>query len=308
MAEFRSMTSIDGRVTPTEEAAVPVLDRGFLYGDSIYEVFRTYDGVPLLFDEHWARFENSARLIHLQLQFSADDVASAIRAAVRASGAPDVPCDVYVRYVVTRGAGALGLIPDERSPQRLVVIVMPVPTWKPKFYSDGIGLAVVGTRRNEVRTLDPNIKGGNYLNNVLGMIEADSLGADDCIMLDSNDRITESSTSNVFFVCGETVVTPSQIAANLKGTTKRSVLDLCRQARIEAVEAELAIEDLLAADECFLTSATREVMPVRFVDCGDGRRRDFPAGGGPLTRRIAQSYKDFVAQHVAAHGHYSMFA
>jgi len=307
MAEFHSMTSVDGRITPTGEAAVPVMDRGFLYGDSIYEVFRTYDGVPLLYEEHWTRFENSARLIHLELQFTSESVAAEIRKTVAASSAPDVPCDVYVRYVVTRGEGPLGLLPDTRAPQRLVVIVMKVPTWKAEFYSTGVSLAVARTRRNEAQSLDPNIKGGNYLNNVMGVIEAARLGADDCLMLDSNDRITEASNSNVFLVRDGKVSTPSQVAANLKGTTKRSVVDLCRQAGIDVTETELTLDDLLAAEECFLTSATREVMPVSGVDCGDGRRGEFPPGGGPVTRALAQSYKRFVAEHVAAHRHYSMF-
>jgi branched-chain amino acid aminotransferase len=283
------------------------MDRGFLYGDSIYEVFRTYDGVPLLYEEHWKRFQNSASLIRLELQFSSDELTKEIRNVVQASRAPEVPCDVYVRYIVTRGEGALGLIPDVRAPQRLVVIVLQVPTWNQRFYDEGVVLAVARTRRNESGTLDPNIKGGNYLNNVLSVIEAHELGADDSLMLDSSGLITEASNSNVFFVRNGTVLTPSQVAANLKGTTKGAVVGLCRNAGIEILETELRIEDLLAAEECFVTSATREVMPVRMIDCGDGRTREFPDGGGPLTRDLARAYRDFVAAHVAGNQEYSMF-
>ncbi len=308
MAEFRSMTSIDGNVVPTQVASIPVMDRGFLYGDSIYEVFRTYDGVPLLYEEHWTRFRNSASLIRLELQFDQDDITKEIREVVQATHAPEVPCDVYVRYVVTRGEGALGLMPDARVRQRLVVIVMQVPTWNPDFYERGVALAIVRTRRNESRALDPNIKGGNYLNNVLGVIEAHDLGADDSLMLDSKGLVTEASNSNVFFVRDGKLMTPSQIAANLKGTTKGAVVGLCQAAGIEAHEAELGLDAVLAADECFVTSATREIMPVRVIDCGDGRRRDFPEGGGPLTQTLARAYKEFVADYVARNRHYSMFA
>jgi branched-chain amino acid aminotransferase len=308
MADFRSMTSIDGTVTPTHEACVPVMDRGFLYGDSIYEVFRTYDGVPLLYEEHWQRFLNSASLIRLDLQFAGDDVTAEIRKVVQASRAPEVPCDVYVRYIVTRGEGALGLMPDVSAPQRLVVIVMQVPTWNARFYDEGVVLAVARTRRNESSTLDPNIKGGNYLNNVLSVIEAQELGADDSLMLDSNGLVTEASNSNVFFVRNGIVLTPSQVAANLKGITKGAVAGLCRNAGIEILETELRLEDLLVAEECFVTSATREVMPVRRIDCGDGRKRDFPDGGGAMTRNLARAYKDFVAEYVAGNQDYSMFA
>ena len=307
MTEFVSMTSIDGRIEPTETAAVPVMDRGFLYGDSIYEVFRTHDGVPLLYEEHWTRFRNSASLIHLDLQFTREAVFDEIRRTVARSGAADVPCDVYVRYVVTRGEGPLGLMPDARTPQRLIVMVKRVPQWNADFYSNGVHLAVAQTRRNDVNTLDPNIKGGNYLNNVMGVIEAGRLGADDCLMLDAAGLITEASNSNVFLVRDGVIRTPSQLSANLKGTTKRSVVDLCVQAGIEVGEAELTLDDLLTAEECFLTSATREVMPVRSVNCGDGQQSQFPAGGGPLTRRLAALYKAYVADYVAGHTEYSLF-
>ena len=133
---------------------------------------------------------------------------------------------------------------------------------------------------------------------------------DDCelhLILLENELITEASNSNVFFVRGDTVLTPSQVAANLKGTTKASVFRLCKAAGIEIREAELGLEDLFAAEECFLTSANREIMPVCAVRCSDSREREFPRGGGPLTQRLAAAYKDFVASYVAEHRDYSMF-
>lgn len=307
MPSFRSVTSIDGRICDTSEAAVPVLDRGFLYGDSIYEVFRTYSGVPLLYEEHWTRFENSAALIEMRLQLSRDEVGEAIRAAVRASRAPEVPCDVYVRYVVTRGEGEITLLPSADLNQRLVVIVAPVPAWKREYYDRGVVLAIVGTRRNDARALDPNIKGGNYLNNVLGIIESKERGADDCLMLDRAGRITESSTSNVFFVRDGALVTPAQSSANLKGLTKLTIRQLCEREGLDYAERELSVADAAAADECFLTSATREVMPVASLLLEDGSRRDYPPGGGEMTRRIAASYKAFIETYARSNARYSVY-
>jgi branched-subunit amino acid aminotransferase/4-amino-4-deoxychorismate lyase len=126
-------------------------------------------------------------------------------------------------------------------------------------------------------------------------------------MLDPSGLITEASNSNVFFVREGRLLTPSQVAANLKGTTKATVVRLCQEAGIDFSETELGLADVLAAEECFITSATREIMPVRRVDCGGGQQREFPDGGGQLTRALAGAYKDFVSRYVARHQHYSMF-
>lgn len=301
------MASVDGRVAQAGEACVPVLDRGFLYGDSIYEVFRTYDGVPFLYDEHWARFENSASLIHMDIGFSKEDVGAEIRKVVRASGAPEVPVDVYVRYVVTRGDGPIDLYPGTTLPRRLVIIVKEVPAWNAEHYNVGLKLAITGTRRNAAGALDPNIKGGNYLNNVLGVIEAREAGADDCIMLSERGLVTEASNSNVFFVIDGELATPSQTAANLKGLTKQSIHEICGANDIASKEREITVADVARATECFVTSATREVMPASAVILEAGRVREFPAGGGRLTRRIQRLYKDYVRDYVDRHPELSLF-
>jgi len=307
VSQFKSMTSVDGRVTPTEEACIPVMDRGFLYGDSIYEVFRTYDGVPLLYDEHWARFENSAHLIHMDIGFSKDAVGAEIRRTIHASGAPEAGVDVYVRYVVTRGEGPVDLFPGESLKRRLIVIVKDVPAWNPEHYRVGLKLAITSTRRNPETALDPNIKGGNYLNNVLGVIEARRAGADDCVMLNEQGLVTEASNSNVFFVIDGELVTPSQSAANLKGLTKQTIHKVCKAQGLESKEREISADELAGAEECFVTSATREVMPVRAVLLEDGGWREFPAGGGEITRAVRGHYRNFVDAYVAEHAELSMF-
>jgi branched-chain amino acid aminotransferase len=301
------MTNVDGVITKTADARVPVLDRGFLYGDSIYEVFRTYSGVPLFYDEHWARFLNSASLIRMKVGLSQAQMTDAIRSTIKATHAPELGLDVYVRYTVTRGEGAVDLFPAADLEPRYVIIVRPVPSWNPELYTRGVRAAIAATRRNPSSALDPNIKGGNYLNNVLGVMEARSLGADDCVMLNEAGFVTEASNSNVFFVIDGELVTPSQTAANLRGLTKAAVHEACRARGLASTERDIAAEDVRRATECFLTSATREVMPVATLRELDSHVLEFPAGGGPITRRVAAYYKQYVADYVRSHAHLSLF-
>jgi branched-chain amino acid aminotransferase len=307
MTEFVSMTNVNGLITPTADARVPVLDRGFLYGDSIYEVFRTYRGIPLFYDAHWQRFENSAALIRMRLGISKDQLTSAIRETIAATNAPQLGADVYVRYIVTRGEGPVDLFPAPEIETRYVIIVRTVPVWNPIYYSRGVTAAIATTRRNPASALDPNIKGGNYLNNVLGVMEARALGADDCIMLNEVGFVTEASNSNVFFVIDGDLVTPAQTAANLRGLTKAALHEACRSHGLPTSEADIAAADLPRATECFITSATREVMPVASLRLVDGATLRFPDGGGEITRRAAAHYKDYVADHLRTHEHLSLF-
>jgi len=307
MTNIAPTAAVDGIVTPLADARIPVMDRGFLYGDSIYEVFRTYRGVPLFFEEHWQRFENSARLIHLQLGNARAELTEDIRKAIAASGAPALGRDVYVRFVLTRGEGPLDLKPHAGVQTRRVVIVKEVPKWNPEHYSKGATLAIVSTRRNPHDALDPNIKGGNYLNNVLGVIEAESLGADDCLMLSDAGLVTEASNSNVFFVIDGRLVTPSQKAANLRGLTKMAIHDACAAAGLATEETEITQEDAMRASECFVSSATREVMPVAALIRRDGSRTEFPPGGGKLTRQVAALYRSAIDRYVETHQDLSLF-
>lgn len=305
--EFTSMTNVNGMIRETPNAHVSVLDRGFLYGDSVYEVFRTYEGVPLFYDEHWARFENSASLIHLDIGLDKTQMLAEIKQTVEATGAPRDRRDVYVRYIATRGEGALDLVPEPGLTTTYVIIVREVPRWNPDYYSHGVSVAVARTKRNPSESLDPNIKGGNYLNNVLGVIEARALGADDCIMLNAAGLVTEASNSNVFFVIDDRLVTPSQRAANLRGLTKAAVHEACRAHNLSSEETEITLDDVRRATECFLTSATREVMPVRSVLLDEKTRSEFPPGGGSITRRVAGYYRDCMAAHIERHSDLALF-
>ena len=307
MTKFESTTNVDGVITATTEARVPVLDRGFLYGDSIYEVFRTYGGIPLFYDEHWARFENSASLIRMRIGLGKEQMTQAIRATIEASGAASLGLDVYVRYVVTRGEGPVDLFPAPDLKTRYVIIVREVPKWNPHYYSHGVKVAIADTRRNPASALDPNIKGGNYLNNVLGVLDARAVGADDCVMLDAAGHVTEASNSNVFFVIGGELVTPAQTSANLRGLTKAALHEACKAHGFPTRERDVPETELDAITECFLTSATREVMPVASIRKRDGAVIGLPEGGGEVTRRVAGYYKEYVADYVRSHASLSLF-
>jgi len=305
--EFASMTNVDGVITRTVDARVPVMDRGFLYGDSVYEVFRTYGGIPLFYDEHWARFENSARLIHLGLGLTKAQMTDEIRQTIRMSNARAANRDVYVRYTVTRGIGPVDLFPDPELVTRYVIIVKELQDWNPGFYRDGVRLAVPQTRRNPTSALDPNIKGGNYLNNVLGVIEARALGADDCVMLDDAGLITEASNSNVFFVLDGGLITPGASAGHLRGLTKAAVEEACAADGLPTHAREITVEDLTRTSECFVTSATREIMPVVSLRLPNGHTLAFPQGGGAVTKRVMSCYRAFVDTYLRDHAHLCLF-
>ena len=301
------MANVDGVISRTADAQIPVMDRGFLYGDSIYEVFRTYGGVPLFYDEHWARFENSASLIHMQLGLTKKQMTQEIRQTVLMTNAAERGRDVYVRYIMTRGEGPVDLYPSPELVARYVIIVDELRDWRAEFYSQGVRLAIPEVLRNPPSALDPNIKGGNYLNNILGIIQARALGADDCVMLNDAGLVTESSNSNVFFVIDDKIVTPAETAGNLRGLTKVAVLEACREQGVPTMERDIAVDELVEATECFITSATREVMPVIALRLLDGKQLDFPEGGGRQTRRVVECYKARLQAYVGDHAALSIF-
>lgn len=282
---------IDGVISALEEVRVPVMDRGFLYGDSIYEVFRSYEGIPFLFDDHYERLLNSARLSMMNISQTKAEIIEAIQQTL------DKACiqpgeDVYVRYQVTRGEGPVDLYPDPSLKTRLIIIVKPVPQWNPAFYSKGMKVAVTHLERNSVNSLDPNIKGGNYLNNILALSEAKGLGADDCVMLDAEGMVTECSNSNIWFVMNNQLVTPE--VGNLQGLTRKSLVELLTQTGEQDIERAIHYSELAYASECFVTSATREVMPVKSLLLPDGSLVEFPVGGGEKTRQCMRLYRDML--------------
>jgi branched-chain amino acid aminotransferase len=278
---MRTVVWVDGRVTPPESAVVPALDRGFLYGDSVYEVLWWHKGVPIQAAEHLARLRESARRIYMDLPGPDARWLSAVREAVAASGAGPAE-DAYVRLVVTRGVGPLGLAFDPGLVPTVVVVVAPPHRPTSAEWERGLSVALVERLRVSVRALDPGAKTGNYMNNVLALQEARARGADDAVMLNDRGEVTEGTTSNVYAVVGGVVATPTVAAGILKGTTRTRVLDLCAKNGVAAEERTLGPDDLRGASEIFLSSSVRGVIPVTALD---GK----PVGGGrpgKVTRRV----------------------
>ncbi|HJZ87464.1 MAG TPA: aminotransferase class IV [Polyangia bacterium] len=272
---------IDGTIHEGEDAKVPVFDRGFLYGDSVYEVTRTFGGKPFALEEHLARLEKSAHGIGMEPP-PRDLIRQAVLDTVRAAQ----NAESYIRVIVTRGAGEIGLDPGLADRPRLVVIVRPTTGPDRKLVDDGVEVAIVSVRRNLPSAIDPNVKSGNYLNSVLAMREARRRGGYEAVMCDAEGRLAECSSSNLFVLRGEKVCTPGLAVGILDGITRRKVLELCQANGIAALETELRPDDLRGAEEAFLTSSVRGVLPVVRVD---GQ----PLSGGrpgPVTRRIMALY------------------
>jgi len=289
--------SVDGKRTPLDEGTVPITDRGFLYGDSVYDVFRTYSGVPLLGTEHWQRLLRSASLIQLRISDSMQELHAEIARTIAAWHKNGGTGDAYVRYTYTRGGGPINLYPAPDLLPLRVIIVKTIPEWPAHHYSEGLTLAIPSVRRNPINALNPFIKGGNYLNNVLGVLEARELGAEDCLMLNQKQYLTEASNSNILFVIDEAVQTPSVESGILSGLTKGVVSELCMSAGISFNETLLSVNDIRSATECFVTSATREIIPVKSLRLEDGTLIRFPMGGGSITRMLRSSYKDYVNRY-----------
>ncbi|MEM7203821.1 MAG: aminotransferase class IV [Planctomycetota bacterium] len=278
--------NVDGQIVPESEARVSVLDRGFLFGDSAYEVLRTHRGVPFAWPEHFDRLRRSADGIGLELDLDDEALLRRIKATVAAAAVDPA----YIRIIVTRGVGS--------RPNIDVAFAPGPPTWVimvrelPERAAAGVRLAVIPRLRNDPRALDPAIKSGNYLNNVLGLAEAKARGATDCLFLNAAGHVTEASTANFYAVLDQRVLTPPLSAGLLAGTTRRLLQQLCEDLGRDFVEREISRQDLAAATEMFLSSTLRSVVPVLEVD---GR----PVGGGqpgPVTDELQHAFATMCDQ------------
>jgi branched-chain amino acid aminotransferase len=298
---MRATANVDGLITPAKEAKISIFDRGFQYGDSVYEVTRTYDGVPFFLEEHFDRLENSARLARMKISQTREFLTEEIKRTVKESGAIKGE-DVFIRYTITRGTGPLDLDPSTALKTSYVILVKEIPPWNQDFYRTGMTLAIPETVRNSPRALDPNIKSGNYLNNILCAAEAKELGGDDALILSLDGKLTEATNSNVAFVLNGAVRTPKHEprtnTGNLRGLTRTLIGQLCERAGVPYEEVPMFPEDIANATECFVSSATREVMPVKAVLLTGGKRVELASGGGPVTKKIQAAYSQYVKDYV----------
>jgi branched-chain amino acid aminotransferase len=290
------VVNLDGDLVAPSAARVSVFDRGFLYGDSIYEVIRTYGGRPFELEAHLVRLRRSGERIGLEPKWDRDRTAREIERTLEASRGGDAPDPAaapwnvgerYLRVVMTRGAGAIGLDPALAVDPVALVIAQPLPAPPMRAYAEGVCAAIVGLRRASPLAIDPMAKTGSHLPNVLAIREARAAGAYEAFLLDDDGFVTEGASSNVFAVRGGRVVTPPLAAGILEGVTRGVVLRLARGIGIAAEETPLRAEDLEAADEVFLTSTIREIVPIVRL----GTRQVGSGRPGPVTTRVHQAFR-----------------
>jgi branched-chain amino acid aminotransferase len=296
-----TVVNMDGALLSPDQATVSVFDRGFLYGDSVYEVIRTYALRPFQIERHLARLERSAARLGLVLPWDAARTRAEIARSLEASrggdardpeAAPWNAGERSIRVMMTRGAGELGLDPALAVGPRAIVIASPLHAPPLAAYRDGVGCRIVGIRHDAPEAVDTTAKTGAHLSNVLAVAEARAAGAHEALMLDRDGFVTEGASSNVFIVREGRVETPPLAAGILEGVTRALVLSLARSAGTTVREAPLRPGDLEAADEIFITSTAREVLPVTRLD-----GRAVKSGRvGEVTTRLHHLFREMASR------------
>lgn len=277
---------IDGKFYPKSEAKISVFDHGLLYGDGVFEGIRVYDGKIFQLDSHIDRLYESANSIDLRIPMTKEEIKKAVIETVRRQKFKDA----YIRIVVTRGVGDLGLDPEKCKKPSVIIIVEPLPP----LYGEGATAIIASTRRNHPAALNPAIKSLNYLNNILAKIEANKAGAMEAIMLDLRGFISEGTGDNIFIVKNGKIITPPPYASILVGITRNLVIDIAKKLGYEVEERDITVHELLNADEAFLTGTAAEVVPLLKVNgknIGDGKP-------GPITTAIREKFKELTKEGV----------
>jgi branched-chain amino acid aminotransferase len=283
---------LNGQLVPKEEARVSVFDRGFLYGDGVFETLRVYNGIVFRRDAHWDRLQRSASLIRLELPFTGNEYRERLDRVV----AVNKLTEAVARVTVSRGVGEGSFTIDYDQRPTTVFAARPFEGYPEECYREGVVIVLAKTRRLDPAALSPAAKSANYLNSVLAKGEADDAGAFDAIMLNADGFLTEGSVTNLFMVQGGKLLTPSVDSGILPGITRATVLELARDVGAEPTETALKSEDLLGSDEVFLTNTTAEVMPV--VKVGDAQIGAGTPGG--VTRELHRAYRELVRQESCA--------
>ncbi|MCL4193706.1 MAG: branched-chain-amino-acid transaminase, partial [Thermoguttaceae bacterium] len=274
---------VNDRLYDKEDAKVSVYDHGLLYGDGVFEGIRSYGGKVFRLEEHLDRLWYSAKAIWLEIPMTKEAMAKAIADTLAANGIEDG----YIRVVVTRGAGTLGLDPNRCSNPQVIIITDYISLYSQEYYDNGLEIVTVSTQRNHPAALSPRIKSLNYLNNILAKIEGLQAGCIEALMLNHKGEIAECTGDNIFLVRKGVLLTPPNEAGILEGVTRDAVIGLARQEGIEVREVPLTKHDVYIADECFLTGTAAEVVPVTKVDS----RRIGEGKPGPITRKLIARFK-----------------
>ncbi len=277
---------LNGQLVGKEQAVVSVFDHGLLYGDGVFEGIRVYGGKVFLLKDHIDRLYESAKAIRLEIPISPAAMIQATNDTVAANGIGDG----YVRLIVTRGAGSLGLDIRRTSHPQIIIIADTITLYPPEIYENGMNLITASTIRNHPAACPARIKSLNYLNNILAKIEGTDAGTVEALMLNHKGEVAECTGDNIFILKNGVLKTPSPDAGILEGITRNAVLQLAREAGILTQETTLIRHDLYVADEMFLTGTAAEVVPVVSLDgrkIGDGKP-------GPITRRLLELFHEFT--------------
>ncbi len=279
---------VAGKLVPAEQATVSVFDHGLLYGDGVFEGIRVYSSKVFLLEDHVKRLYESALAIRLVIPMSQTEMVDAVNHTVRENGI----VDGYVRLVVTRGAGSLGLDIRRTSNPQVIIIADTISLYPAELYETGMKLITASTIRNHPGALSPRIKSLNYLNNIMAKIEGTDAGTVEALMLNHNGEVAECTGDNIFIVKNGVLKTPPPDAGILEGITRNTVMKLAHEAGVPVQQCVMVRHDIFTADECFLTGTAAEVIAVISLDgrqIGDGRP-------GPVTRELLKRFQAFARQ------------
>lgn len=254
--------NINGDIVLGDKAQISIFDRGFLFGDSIYEVTYSENGAVLFLDEHLDRLYQSAMYIDLELTLTRDQLKKELLRTLKASTYPRA----YIRLIITRGTNEINLDPTLSQENNFIIIVKPLPEYPEALYKKGLFLTISSIERNSIKSTNPRAKSGNYLNNVMALNEAKKKNADDAIMVNSNGNVTEGTTFNIWFVKDSILHTPSLNSGLLKGITRDKVINICEVNNLTLRVDTFSPSDFLDADEMFISSSTKGIMPVYKLD------------------------------------------
>ncbi len=283
--------NVNGKLGNETDLMLSPLDLGFVFGASVYETIRTYNGRPFLLGRHLKRLRESANSVHIHLDANVGELTERVEETLAAASNPES----YVRIIVSAGVGALDYRQSEGDvpPPTVVILVKPLPEVPPRLYEEGVRVALVSVVRNHPKSVSPRIKSSSLLNNMFAMREAHSRGAEEAVMLNYRGEVAEGSQTNIFLVRERTARTPSVRAGILAGITRELVLSLAKESGIGTREDIISPDELLQADEIFLTSSTKEILPVVAVDdkqIGDGRP-------GSVTLELLRAYREKVSSN-----------
>src|SRR6266516_779572 len=283
-----SQIYVDGKFYSEANAKISVFDHGLLYGDGIFEGIRFYNGRVFRLEEHLERLWDSARSICLQVPISMREMAAAVLETIRQNDLRDG----YIRLLVTRGIGNLGLNPMQCKHPSVIIIAATITLYRENFYRKGLTIVTCATRRSNPAALNPAVKSLNYLNNVMARIEANLAGADEALMLNDAGNVAECTADNVFIIKHDHIFTPPVTAGALRGITRSIVFEIAAELGIKITEADITRHDVFVADECFLTGTAAEIIPVVKADgrlIGNGKP-------GPITTRTIARFREMTRE------------